>query len=209
MTSEATRWYNNCINQTLDMPVKGAHWFRDWFYPLYTQYGGSAFLARFFENLGKKWKGGGLNWGQYVHFTSCAAGTDLRSAFKKAFGDTAWTQQMETQFLSAQKDYPCLSITDVKKSFTNNIPHNISNITIFPNPLKTKTNISFVLIKSSKINIEIYKTNGILVTRVLNGYLEAGNYNISWNREDKNNRNISSGIYLLKINNEIEYLNLK
>ncbi len=37
-----------------------------------------------------------MNWGEYIHFTSGAAGADLRSQAARAFGwPREWTDQLE------------------------------------------------------------------------------------------------------------------
>jgi hypothetical protein len=199
MTSEVTRWYNNCVNQTLDQPVAGAHWFRDWFYPLYTQYGGSAFLARFFENLGKNWKGGGLNWGQYVHFESCAAGADLRPAFKQAFGAATWTAAMDSQYVQAQKIYPCLAITESTNPVVGSIVHNNSDFQTFPNPFAGQTTIRFTVAKAGKVSVHVYSITGTRIRTVFKGNANAGTHNALWNGKNENGGKLPAGVYFVKM----------
>ncbi|WP_224366439.1 hypothetical protein [Hyalangium versicolor] len=108
-TSDATRWYNLMINGTDSFPRANTHWFRDWFYPIYSRYGGSAVLNRYFVLLAQYFpKNGndyarGLNWGEFVHFWSGAAGINLKSLATTAFG---WPTDWEAQFTQAQKDFP-------------------------------------------------------------------------------------------------------
>ncbi|WP_437897088.1 fibronectin type III domain-containing protein [Sorangium sp. So ce124] len=99
----------------------GNHWFRDWYYPLYTgQFGntdadhkGSRFLARFFQLLaehlptinstyGKR----PLNVGEFIHFCAGAAGVDLEDEARLAF---RWTPQLELEFARAQTEFPGVS----------------------------------------------------------------------------------------------------
>jgi hypothetical protein len=199
MTSEVTRWYNNCVNQTLDQPVAGAHWFRDWFYPLYTQYGGSAFLARFFENLGKNWKGGGLNWGQYVHFESCAAGADLRPAFKQAFGAGTWTAAMDSQYVQAQKAYPCLAITYSKNSPGPEASVLHGTVDAYPNPFSTRLTVRFNAAVPGNVSIHAFTLSGEKIKTIFCGDVYAGIHTVEWNGAGPTGTKLPAGVYLLKL----------
>lgn len=108
-TSEANRWYNQMQNTTNNFPVAGTHWFRDWFYPIYNNYGGTQVLNRFFQMLAQYFPKSGnsysrdMNWGEFIHFWSGAAGVSLKPLATAAFG---WTSTFETQFNQARNDFP-------------------------------------------------------------------------------------------------------
>jgi len=90
-----------------DFPRAGTHWFRDWFHPLWRDHGGAAFMTRFFQLLQDHYRGGGgMNWGQYVHFSSGAAGTDLKALASEAFG---WPAQREQEWLEAREEFPLVT----------------------------------------------------------------------------------------------------
>jgi hypothetical protein len=84
-------------------PRPGTRWFRDWFFPLWTECGQAAVMDRFFRLLAAHFpvEPDGtytrrMNWGEYVHFTSAAAAADLSSQAARAFGWPAeWTGQLE------------------------------------------------------------------------------------------------------------------
>jgi hypothetical protein len=92
-----------------DFPRAGTHWFRDWFFPLWRDEGGARVMARFFELLAARFPKCGegyardLNWGEYVHFTSAAAGHDLRPLATTAFG---WPAEWDAQYVQARQDFP-------------------------------------------------------------------------------------------------------
>jgi hypothetical protein len=88
-----------------DFPRAGTHWFRDWFHPLWRDHGGARFMARFFQLLHEHYRGGGMNWGEYVHFSSGAAGTDLKALATEAFG---WPAQREQEWLDAREEFPAV-----------------------------------------------------------------------------------------------------
>ena len=108
-TSDANRWYNLMVNGTDGFPRANTHWFRDWFYPIYKNYGGAQVLNRYFVLLAQYLpKNGGdyarnLNWGEFIHFWSGAAGVNLKTLATSAFG---WPAEWETQFVQAQRDFP-------------------------------------------------------------------------------------------------------
>ncbi|MGH8083636.1 MAG: hypothetical protein ACREP7_23875 [Lysobacter sp.] len=108
-TADATRWYNIAVNTHDNFPVADTYWFRDWFYPIYNQYGRSAVLNRYFELLAQYFPKNGndysrdLNMGEFIHFWSGAAGVDLKPQATLAFG---WTSQYESQLVAARNAFP-------------------------------------------------------------------------------------------------------
>lgn len=105
------RWYA-MMNQARDnFPRENTYWFRDWFYPIYYNYGRTAVLTGFFNLLSQHFPKNGqgneytrnLNWGEFFHFWSGAAKTNLKAQATLAFG---WTQEYENQFNQARRDFP-------------------------------------------------------------------------------------------------------
>jgi hypothetical protein len=86
-----------------DFPRPGTRWFRDWFYPLWRDYGGAQVMTRFFALLAEHDVEDGMSWGEYVHFTSGAAGTDVKPLAMTAFG---WPDEWEDEWQAARVEYP-------------------------------------------------------------------------------------------------------
>ena len=92
-----------------DFPVANTHWFRDWFYPLWRDDGHAQVMVNFFGLLGQYFPANGadfardLNRGEFIHFMSGAAGTDLRPLAAKAFG---WPADWEAQYQQAKLTFP-------------------------------------------------------------------------------------------------------
>jgi len=126
-TADATRWYNLVNPGSEAYPRSGTHWFRDWFYPIYNGYGGKTTLNKFFTLLAQYFpkhtvSNGtfsfpeytrGMNFGEFVHFWSGAAGADLKQLALTAFGNldesgNDWTVQL-TQ---AKTSFPAIKYTD-------------------------------------------------------------------------------------------------
>ncbi|SFC20075.1 hypothetical protein SAMN05421747_10655 [Parapedobacter composti] len=109
--AEAERWFAQMNSTVDDFPRAGTRWFRDWFFPIYRDHGETKVLNAFFELLAehfpKRALGGGyyqytrdLNFGEFVHFWSGAAGVSLRDLARTAFGDLDqhgrnWQEQYE------------------------------------------------------------------------------------------------------------------
>jgi hypothetical protein len=94
---------------TDSFPVQGTHWFRDWFYPLWRDHGGAMVMNHFFGLLARDFPAQGtkyardMNWGEFVHFMSGAAATDLKPLATTAFG---WPAEWEAQLQMARTDFP-------------------------------------------------------------------------------------------------------
>ena len=69
----------------------------------------------------------------------------------------------------------------------------------YPNPFNPETIIRYDLPQTSYVNLSIYNIKGQLVKILDEGMREMGQYNIIWNGKDYNNKEVSSGIYIYKI----------
>ncbi|MCZ4224308.1 hypothetical protein [Pedobacter rhodius] len=109
MTGDAERWYNKCMATVDNFPKANTQWFKNWFYPIYANNGGTATLNKFFVLLSQNFPSNGtdysrdMNFGEFVHFWSGAAGVNLKAQATTAFG---WTTEMESQFNKARTDFP-------------------------------------------------------------------------------------------------------
>ena len=71
---------------------------------------------------------------------------------------------------------------------------NLSNeVAIFPNPLTNTTTISFSLIQSQKVSLNIYDVNGRLVKTLADKIFDAGENKLVWNAGE-----VNTGIYFLQ-----------
>ncbi|HEY0715146.1 MAG TPA: hypothetical protein VGF45_20870, partial [Polyangia bacterium] len=112
MTTEAKATYDRLLLASDSSPRAGTFWYRDWFLPLWNNYGKARLMPKFFSLLAQHYPkvsdGAGrrydrsLNFGEYVHFMSGAAGTNLKSLATQAFG---WTADMEAQFTKARSEF--------------------------------------------------------------------------------------------------------
>ena len=108
-TDDADRLYDQYMDTSEDFPSPDTYWFRDWFFPIYDQYGESEVLNEFFHQLSLYFPKNGesyarrMNMGEFVHFWSGAAGDDLVNLATDAFG---WTPEWQDQLEQAKIDFP-------------------------------------------------------------------------------------------------------
>jgi len=110
MVDEAKKVYDQMQTQYDDFPRAGTQWFKNWFFPIYSRYGKGKVLNKYFELLAlnfPKDKDGRfnreLNFGEFVHFWSGAAGIDLKDTAERAFG---WPIEYDLQLKQARKAFP-------------------------------------------------------------------------------------------------------
>ncbi|MGS2764306.1 hypothetical protein [Sinomicrobium sp. M5D2P9] len=106
----AQQVYDDMMGQYDNFPRENTQWFKDWFYPIYSQYGEEIVLNGFFDLLaahfpktadGKSYSRR-MNWGEFIHFWSGAAGTDLKPLAQNAFG---WSDEWENQLTEAKSTF--------------------------------------------------------------------------------------------------------
>lgn len=112
LDADAERWYNKVINVSDDFPRANTFWFRDWLFPVYRDHGKTQVLVNFFKLLSVYFPKDStgrytrtLNWGEFIHFFSGAAGADLKQQATLAFG---WPAEWEVQLANAKKTFPDL-----------------------------------------------------------------------------------------------------
>jgi hypothetical protein len=89
------------------------------------------------------------------------------------------------------------TLTGVDEEYTNIIPAAYELSQNYPNPFNPATTISFVLPKSGNVKLTVYNTLGQEVEKLINGYKEAGKYNVTWNAN-----NLPSGLYVYRLETE-------
>ena len=107
----ADRVYAQMQNQYDNFPRARSQWFKNWFFPIYNNYGKAEVLNKYFAllaaNFPKKENGKeysrNMNWGEFIHFWSGAAGVDLKARATAAFG---WSTEWEYMLANAKEDFP-------------------------------------------------------------------------------------------------------
>jgi hypothetical protein len=92
-------------------PAPDSYWFSDYTFPVYRDHGKTRDLVQFFGLLEKYYGAVGqvmppMNWGEYIHFASGAAGASVKDQATYAFG---WNDTWEAQLQKAKTDYPAIT----------------------------------------------------------------------------------------------------
>lgn len=109
LEEDAQRVLDANLNVASNFPVENTFWIRDWFYPLYQEYGEAVVLNNFFRSLSQHFfiiEGAyerDLTFGEFVHFWSGAAGEDIQPIAEEAFG---WNDDFQQQLIQARTDFP-------------------------------------------------------------------------------------------------------
>ena len=75
-----------------------------------------------------------------------------------------------------------------------NIPHSLSLSDAYPNPFNPSTTLSLAMRDGGEVLMEVLNIEGQVVSTLVDGYLNAGDYPINWDAH-----NMTSGMYLLKV----------
>ena len=68
-----------------------------------------------------------------------------------------------------------------------------------PNPFKDITKISFALPRECNVSLFIYDITGRRVRTLINGKMQPGNYNYTWDGKDNRNRRLTQGVYFYRL----------
>ena len=71
-----------------------------------------------------------------------------------------------------------------------------------PNPFNPDTKIRFDLTTAMKVRLAIHDVQGRLVATLVNGWLPAGDHQVSWTGRGRDNRAIASGVYFYSLEGE-------
>ncbi len=69
-----------------------------------------------------------------------------------------------------------------------------------PNPVQGQSTITYALPRASRVLLRIYDVSGRLVKTLESGNKPAGFYTVTWQTDDKQDREVSNGIYFIKFN---------
>ena len=79
------------------------------------------------------------------------------------------------------------------------IPKEYALLQNYPNPFNPSTSIEFSLPFNSEVRLIVYNLLGQVVTELVNEEISAGNHSVVWKGTDGNGIQVSSGIYLYKM----------
>lgn len=135
---DMTMAYNDFMPAKDDFPRPNTIWFRDWFFPVYEQYGASQQLNKYFQLLadnfpqraypviGQEYTRS-LNMGEFIHFWSGSAGVDLYTRARLAFGSNdrngnSWLKQLE----KAKTDFSNVTYEVIDPYYGQDLSHRMT-----------------------------------------------------------------------------------
>lgn len=91
-------------------------------------------------------------------------------------------------------------ITDIDENPGILSSDNVMNI--YPNPFSEISSIHLNIVENSNVQVAIYNIHGELVqTLIDNEYKNAGEYDLTWNRENQDGNIVNTGVYFVVLNN--------
>lgn len=69
----------------------------------------------------------------------------------------------------------------------------------FPNPFNPSTTIAYDVPVQAQMTIEVYNLLGQVVVQLVNEYMAAGSYTVTWNGMNASGQSVASGTYLYRI----------
>ena len=88
---------------------------------------------------------------------------------------------------------------EVEETPDSGPPAQVKLLGNYPNPFNPSTRIAFDLPREMSVRLSVFDIRGHLVATLVNGSLGAGNQEILWNGQDSRGSNVSSGIYLYRL----------
>lgn len=126
---------------------------------------------------------GGASFHEYVNLND-----DLQDI--EFFNDTGYVYGVDSIY---KLNYP------VSNNDSEQISADDYQLTNYPNPFNPQTTISFALEKTENVKLEIFNPKGQRVKTLLKSRLQPGIHNYVWDGTDCQDKKVSSGVYLYRL----------
>ena len=93
-----------------------------------------------------------------------------------------------------------LGCYELQVNGTDDVLEPDNEISIYPNPFNPNTTINYYLEKSDQVSLEVYNVRGQKIWSSWERSREAGHHQFTWNGLDKRGMQVSSGLYLFRLN---------
>jgi Outer membrane protein Omp28 len=98
---------------------------------------------------------------------------------------------------------PTLNAEEVPFSFATSIESgslsDVMSMQVFPNPLQARSTISFDLVETGHMVLEVYSLTGQKVNVLVDDITNAGMHSAYWDGSDREGRPVSNGVYILRL----------
>lgn len=100
--------FREFMDKSDSFPKPNTQWFKNWFYPLYSNFGGSKVMRDFYQLIEKyyPYENKDMNWGEYLLFTFGACKERLDELVETAFG---WSEEWRNLFNEAATRFPAVT----------------------------------------------------------------------------------------------------
>lgn len=88
---------------------------------------------------------------------------------------------------------------EVKETEENNAQQRSVCLDIAPNPCNNRATISFTVAKPVDVTCSIYDAMGRRVITIASGYHSKGSYSYKWDGMTRDNQQVKSGVYFVRI----------
>lgn len=117
-------------------------------------------------------------------------------AYEGRTGGEQWLEgRIDPIQLSKYLDY----LSEIHPGSSEKVPENFILKQNYPNPFNPKTAISYQLTAVSNVELTVYNILGQKVKTIVNKGQSAGPHSVIWDGTDNNNRTVSSGVYIYKL----------
>ena len=113
--------------------------------------------------------------------------------------NTYWYWLESIDYSGETEIYSPSSLTIPEPGDNPDIPEIISNIRNYPNPFYANTEIQFMIMEPANVEVSIYNLKGQQVIKLFNGYCAEEQFSVSWNGRDKNDNEVTAGMYFYKL----------
>lgn len=103
-----------------------------------------------------------------------------------------------TEYLNIYAKVMSGNVTSVAED-TDVLPKSVRLFPAYPNPFNPSTTIRYSLSEAAAVTLQIFDTEGRLVSELVSGQKEAGVYSTQWNGRDRAGRPVASGIYFYRL----------
>lgn len=113
--------------------------------------------------------------------------------------DNIYSYYLKTYYQNEMSDASDTVVVHVLFVDEQPFPKATSLVGNYPNPFNPETTIVFDISEPADVLINIYDTRGRFVATVLDDYFDKGRHNAVWKGKDADNRIMSSGVYLVRM----------
>ncbi len=93
-------------------------------------------------------------------------------------------------------------VSEIVSNYEDTVPVNNLTVNNYPNPFRSKSNIKIDTKSNVRVNVEIYNIKGQKVKSFMNQNNRSGHLEIVWNGCNENDKELPSGVYLVKVSSE-------